>query len=627
MRVTRLLLSSFALAGAALACSHDDPVLTPFSRDGNDTIAIVTLAATGGGFPTGKYGSISAFDTSITDAFGRGTTNPPYFMADPKAGVCYSSNPLIYEPHKNVKTYVGPHMFLPALAYDVTLDDVGCGDAVGYIIPASQGDDGGAVWEIWHDWTTPAPDGTRYISGFVRYALVQRGALDPADVLLNGSVTANDSLVFMAGDFNPAGRKDDSQFHSSCTTSQHIPTGGPNPILLGGGTSGGGGADIDQTICANGAGADTNWANGLGAPNSPVPANNATRLGPNQYNFFVIWEALADSTPDYTKPVYRFQMGPLVDINGNVINNANAPIPTPPALTHNQLLALPGSAPARPDSVWMVFSNVKHLASGAYQAWLVNSDSGTAGMLAEFNPAAGATRDSIQIPFKGTTVASAHAWNNMVLAVQATAGASSLPARPSEPLWGKFVTPHAQGTTAYFAGNMRFGSFDNGAADSTAFLAGGTGTGGFFGLEFDQDLTRLPRPPLGYEYEGWLTSSSDTSKYINTGVLRGPGPSYVSLAGADTMTALPVSGNEVTEAIMRFTAGTYAAYCKIGAIDTVKVNGVITSIDTTVAAIYDEASIRLAPKGGDAGSRSPAVVLSGPIGVPGGAVTHKHECQ
>lgn len=643
MRLQRLLMSCGVLAAVVAACTHEDPVTTPVSQNGEDTIGIITLSPAPAGFLNGgrtiTYLSSGPFDTSVADAFARGTGATPYLFwwsgncgGYDNTGFLYGPGPAYTDP------YTPPSNFLPAISQAASSTDLeGCGSPTDYIVPASNSGNGGNVWEVWHDFTG-LTDGVRYVQGFARYAVVQRGALDIADILLNGSAAAPDSLVFMAGDFNPAGRKANGIFTTNCASANIVhAVSKANPMLLAGGNGGDaapGGMTIDQTICAIGTGADTVWAKSLTAAKTPIARNNNTKPNKDQYNFFVLWQALADSTPDYTKPVYRLQIGPLLDINGNVINNSYAPTPTA-QLTGSQLGPLPGATSVI-DSLKATFNLLKPLSAGAYQVWLTKTGTANAAHVTASRVVrlAGATvKDTVastgdfnlltgqngaRVEFNFAPFA-AQPWDRAVLVVQPATGATTLASRPSEPLWTKITNPKPSGTLAVLQASMTFGSFDNGAPDSIVYGAGGSGTGGFFGTQLVQALSRLSRPPVGYQYEAWLTNSTDTSVHLNAGLLRGPAPDYVSLRDADTMTTPPVSGVEITQATFAIDPGTYAAWCKIGTIAG-------TPPDTSITPIYDQLQIRVGPKNGNPGLLSPTLALSAPLGVPVGASHNKSKC-
>ena len=634
MRLQRLVISWGALAAFAVACTHDDPVTTPVSQNGEDTIAIITLSATPSGFLNGTqsvtYIASGPFDTSVADAFARATTNPPFLMPDPTG--CYGSQPLIFEAGNAPVPYTPPNAFLPALVSGTAIGDAGCGGPTTYIVRAGHPGNGtgNRVWEFWH-YVTGTTDPLRYVSGLARYAVVQRGALDGPDVLLNGSVTSPDSLVLYPNTSVLGGKKSDAVFTTNCGSVNVIQAkAGFNPYMLGGGASSGGAVQMDQTVCDT----DGVWVDGSYAGNkSPIPANNNTAFSAVQYNFFVVWEALADSTPNYARPVFRVQIGPLLNASGTVVNNSYAPTPTT-QLSGALLGPLPGST-SSVDSVKATFNLLKPLSSGAYQVWVTNTAGTNTGRLTGrvIRLSNGVAKDTVASAGEFNLIAGqngarfegalgtlgSQTWNRVVLVVQPTSGATTIPTQPSEPLWGKITNPKPSGAAAVLSGSLKFGSFDNGAADSMVYGAGGSGTGGFFGTQLVQALSRLSRPPLGYQYEAWLTNSTDTSVHVNAGGLNGPAPDYVSLKDADVMTTPPLSGVEITEATFATDPGTYAAWCKIGTI-------VGTPPDTSIKPIYDQLQIRLGPKGGNPAILSPTIALSAPLGVPMGAVHNKGKC-
>src|SRR5260370_22751502 len=169
--------------------------------------------------------------------------------------------------------------------------------------------------------------------------LVQRGGRDWTEMLQTGAITQPDTLVFAAADFNPAGNKaDDNGFIGDCTNpAEGVSVAGANPYLIAGKTAGATShrVIIDQTRCTSPA-----WQNGFGAQKSPAGANNAPPTS-NQYNFFVLWTAKADSTPDYTQAGWREQIAPVLRVAGALVNNGDAPVP-PAGLTAWQLWFKPG---------------------------------------------------------------------------------------------------------------------------------------------------------------------------------------------------------------------------------------------------------------------------------------------
>ncbi|MBI1966733.1 MAG: hypothetical protein HYS40_01975 [Gemmatimonadetes bacterium] len=619
-------------AAAVWACAHDDPA-TVIVRDGAEAIAIIDLTTGGaGGFPGGTRVTntflLSGFDTAQVDAFARATVNPPDYRMNSAINCGFWTTPLIYPPGAAaVANYTAPARYLPAITGTARIIDIsGCGTAVDYIVEGGNPGNGFDAWEVWHEFDGLGPTGTRYVEGFVRYALQQRGALDVAELLQTGAVTQPDSLVFLAGDFNPAGRKARDAYVTCASASVVRPTDGANPQLLGSDTSRSGRVVLDQTACSD---ATSIWTSGWNSARAPVPQNNNTAFKPNQYNFFVVWEALPDSTPNYAKPIYRYQMGPLLTTTGRVVNNGYGPIPKA-ALTASQLVLLPGGI-GRADTVKFTANNLVPLQSGTtYQMWVVQAGTATAQRVngrairlngttvvdtvpdTEFNLTSAMTGARVEFDFD--TASAVAAYDQAVLAIGA-AGTGSLPA--TQPMWALIIKPAGQAGAASVA--TTFGSFNSGTG-TVRFAAAGSGTGGVFGLEVREDVKRLRRPALGYFYEAWLLHSSDPTARLSLGTLRAPYPDQNTLlTDADVMTDLPLSGAELTRAAVRYVAGNYGEFCEIASIAG-------TPPDTTVAAKYDLLQVRLTPKTAVPGTLSPTIVLSGGAALPPGANTHKSEC-
>lgn len=609
LRTSRLAALAVAGIGLAYACTHDDPA-TIVVRDGVSSIPVIDMSPAAAGFLGGSRAInrylLTAFDTSIADAFARATTNPPYYR--PEAGkACYGSSPMIYEPEPYVNsntpipTYVGPTEYLPAITGTAVVEDAGCGTATAYIVPSGHPGNGtgNTVWEFWHDFSGLGPTGTRYITGLARYALQQRGALDITEKLLTGAVTQPDSLVFMASDFNPGGKKSRDGFTTNCASVNVIhPIAGANPHYLASDTSRSGGIDLDQTVCVA---AGEAWG-ALGTATSPIPKNDNTPLavGGVQYNFFVIWQALADSTPDYSKPIYRVQVGPLVTTTGVVVNNAYAPIPYTGPLSAATQVLLPGGQ-GNADTIRVTANNLVPLTGATYQLWLAQSGTANAAKVtgrvvrlngatvvdtlngvSEFNLTTAITGARVEFDFAPL---SANPWNAAVLAVGAS-GASTLPA--SQPLWTKIAPQKVPGgAVPTLSSNLTFGSFNAGTG-TAIYGANGTGTGGLYGTELREAVLRLPRPPIGYMYQAWLINSA-SSAIFGIGSLIGPQrTNYTSLTDADIMTTDPLSGAEITESGFRYVAPAASFYCT-----------------------YDRVQVRLAPKSGNPASLPPTVILSG----------------
>lgn len=604
---------TFGLALGVLAwgaCDHEQ-VSEVITRDGEAVIPIISMStANAGGFlggsrATNRFLLSGTFDTSFVDAFGRSGSTPPNFIADPN-GFGYGSTPMYFGARVGgapVNNYVPPAGLLPAV---VDIGQYSYGDLYGatysitYIVPGGHPGNGGSSWEFWYV-IRNLVNSQRYIMGLVRYAVEQRGALDWAELLLTGTVTEPDSLVFMAGDFNPGGNKaNDNGYVVDCADpTEGRPVDGANPYFVAGkavtATSPSRRIIIDQTICSD---ASTVWGNGFTSANSPIPVNDQAP-GANQYNFLVVWEALPDSTPDYSRPMWREQLAPVMTTTGELINNGFAPYP-PGGLTRAELALLPGAS-ASPDSIRVTANNLVPLASGsAYSVWLAVSGAGQAAKVtgrvirlnggtvvdtltdvSEFTLVTGMTGATVEFDFAphvGT------AWDAVTLAVGA-AGATSLPA--SQPLWTPMVTAKvAGGPIPLLTSTLTFGAF-NGGTNSLVFGAAGTGTGGIYGNLLREDILRLPRPPVGYMYEAWLVNSTGAVSPMSIGPLLSPFPDLQPLTDADVSTSPPLSGVELTQAALRYEGTSTTFFCD-----------------------WDQVQVRLASKVG-AGAIPPTTVLNG----------------
>jgi len=602
MRLTR----SFGIALAVLlaACEHSE-VTDLIARDGATTIPAIDLnTGAAGGFLSGtratnRFLASGTFDTSVANAFSRTTANPPYFRLDVN-GYYGTATSLVYFPNApGIAAWTPPTAYLPTMAPAGYAGTGGFApNAVAYIVQAGHPGNGAGntVWEFWYEVHGLAAD-TRYVMGLARYAVQQRGALDISEMLLTGVVTQPDSLVFPTGDFSEAGKTTNTVYTTNCASVNIVqPVAGANPHLLGGATSDPTGyAEFDQTACANAAAA---WGN-LGTNKSPVAPNTGAALTNVQYNFIVVWEAdAADSTPNYDKPVFRVQIAPLLTTTGQVVNNSYAPFPTA-ALTTAQLALLPG-ATASPDTILVTANGLVPLAAGnAYQVWITTAAGGAAKVTGrvvrlnagvvvdtladvnEFNMGAGMDGARMEFDFLPYR---ADPYNAAIVAV-AAAGAGTLPA--SQPLWTTMVTQKVPGgPVPSLSSNLIFGSF-NGGSGPRPFGAAGTGTGGIFGTELREDVLRIPRPPIGYQYEGWLISSSGATTPLSLGPILTPFPDLQPLTDADISTDPPLSGVEITQAAVRYLATDAAFYCA-----------------------WDRVQVRVGPKNG-AGNLPPTILLSG----------------
>lgn len=601
----RLHRHSWLAAVAAIAACESDAIVNQITRDGAGNIPVIDLSTSnaggflGGSRATNRFLAVGQFDTSFADAFARSSARLANLVTD--AG-CYGTDSLIRPFTGNPATYTAPGRLLPAVVGTArTRTGGGCPNPLARIVPAGNTGNGAGntVWEVWYQFEQLTPV-TRYVMGFARYRLQVRGALDESEVMLTGAVAQPDSLVFDA--FAPGGKTSADVFTTSCASANIIqPTAGANPHLLGSDlTDATGAVDLDQTVCANAA---ANWGARYTAK-SPVPRNNATTIGASQYNFFVVWEALPDSTPDYSKPVWREQIGPVFDLAGNPINNGYGPFP-PAQLTPAQLALLPATA-AQADTIRVTATNIVPLTGAVYSFWVRDNTGGTTtkvtGRVVRLNGAAVVdtlvgvsefnllpTMNSARVEFDYATVAPV-AYDRAILAVAAP-GAATLPA--AQPLWTSMATQKAKGgAVPSLSSNLTHGSFNAGSAP-VIFGAAGTATGGIFGTELREDVLRLARPPVGYMYDAWLVSTVDTTLRYRIGTLFSPHPELAPLTDADVQQTAPLSGVELTRSALRFLMPSTTFHCT-----------------------YNRVQVRLAPKA-TTGTLPPTIILSGTLPTTG----------
>lgn len=632
LRMMRWTSVAAIVVGAACTTGDANKLITV----GGDTIItnVVMTTAASGGLPAGvrsanKWVYVS-FDPTIADAFGRAGTNPPHFIIDPNGfyGASVPSRLLYYGAEgAAIDSFTPTNRLLPAV---LNIGQFSYGALYGrtnpitYIVPGGHAGNGSGntSWEYWYV-IRNLVNSQRYILGLVRYALQVRGALDHAELLLTGTVTQPDSLIFMAGDFTPGGNKGaDNGDPADCGPDDGVPVDGANPYFVAGKTVGATSASrriiIDQSVC-NG----SVWTNGFSSANSPFPVNNKAP-GTNQYNFLVVWEALPDSTPNYDRPVWREQVAPMLTTTGLLLNNGYAPIPTV-AMTPAQLINLPGGI-GRPDTVKVSASNLAQLASGSvYQVWFTRTGFDSAAKatgtlykivdgvavdsqlnVSEFNPDA----------TSGATWRMVIDYNNYVglagfdavfLGIAAAGGNTRPLAQPLA------VGVQKLGGQSGLSSTMTFGSFANGGAASFGWKASGLAAGGITGRDLAVQPTHLLRPPIGYFYNAYLRNST-SGALLDLGPITGPYPDYQSLTEADTVVGGTVNTVEIVQSSVRWTDPSTIVDTTLTGRTNLGDFGAGTTVpatwNTTVCQ-YDQIQVRLDPKNRASGVTAPTVTLQG----------------
>jgi hypothetical protein len=354
---------------------------------------------------------------------------------------------------------------------------------------------------------------------------------------------------------------------------------GSNPYSIGG-----------FTTNATGASGFLNFGFDGGGTNDIVETNALSSFDLPQYNYVVVYD---DATGE---PVMRAQVGVDLDASGQPINNALAPFPTE-ALTVPEILATPAGF-GRPDSVSVTFNQLEELVGGAeYQAWLVNPGTGAfvpalgtydkLKIVAERDPITGevvATRDSvvetttgissfiggdqaddIGIGFRhrltvsdatlpGGATDSVGFYTYLLLTIAESPNLANLP--DSRPWWVWYTdqkgTPEDVRDDEFFPDTLTsFGNFDlTNPAASRLYSGQGQGQAGFREDEFIAELTRLSRPPVGFELVGWLMSEDGTTYQLPD--ISGPPPDRVDLSNADVEDVSGIiTDNGILEAYFR----------------------------------------------------------------------------
>lgn len=232
-----------------------------------------------------------------------------------------------------------------------------------------------------------------YAIGLARYATVVRGLVDHLEILVyNGEVRQPDSLVLLGG--SPGGYPDHQAdfWVNSDPPDDYCPPvpADANPFIMGHFKTGptvdpkDAGADYDgetdADYCFLGSGLwQSGYDNPLHPDSVPFAPNNLESFDLPQYNYLVVWAYdRATGTVLYDKPHMRAQVGVDIDLNGDPIPHAFAPLPTAPGkelsmfASYDEFLADPRVTRGVVE-VTLAAENLKPLTQGsAYQVWLVD---------------------------------------------------------------------------------------------------------------------------------------------------------------------------------------------------------------------------------------------------------------
>jgi len=509
------------------------------------------------------------FDTTLTDAFGRGTGVMGTFNRDnDEDWGAYS----LRDFGRNAST--DPR--LPALG-DA---DAEVGGWCYFASPAMWGPEG--VWDFYCEVVGLNPS-TRYTAMMVRYSLTVNAELDVAAAALGEPITQPDQLTVLGS--NPQGYPT-----TLCDYGTQTPViRNANPFVLGYVDTDAGGEAVIDCIPESTAADPTWWRNDV--DEFPTGVEDSIPFGPNtgldaidpalpSFNYIVLVEGQGDAVNPVPTgaAALRWQVANDINASNQGINNAIAPFSE--LIPADEISGAPGYLGARPDSLQVTFSNLEELTGGSvYQAWLVNP--GTGGSA----PATGTYYKIELVPiiddvtgeiigFSEDTVETvtgtssfvggdaAYGFLHSLVVSDATLGSgadsvglnthvtltitsspgSALP--DARPFWFQYSdqngTPPDYGDDSFFLdGPTLFGNFDAAnPAGSRVYSGEGQGLGGVRAGELSVDVINVSRPPVGYYLAGFLVALDGTT--FSLPEVTGPSPDYTSLVNADVEAVDPV---------------------------------------------------------------------------------------
>ena len=216
-------------------------------------------------------------------------------------------------------------------------------------------------------------------------------------------------------------------------------------------------------------------------------------------------------------PTVRMQLGPDIDADGNVINNAMGPFPTGVVTNAPELSGgaqrIPSAAPGQID---VTLSGFSPLSGGSYQLWLHDAGSGSyAAADATISPAMDMDMMMMGSTFSPSSSEDVYHAKMEVSMDQSFAGfthvaVSAESGQASSPTGGPFLYQEYLTSDNLMAeGAMTFGHLGS-DGEIEPFLSGGSGSGSFYESSLLVELNRLPPPPPGLHYQSYLAAISPT---------------------------------------------------------------------------------------------------------------------
>jgi hypothetical protein len=463
------------------------------------------------------------FNLSNPDAFGRATSNK---------GLGHLSNTYLFNGFERNSSN---DFRLPALAgtgteaCDPTYPSGGCrlGDA-------TYG--GGNHTDWWSGMTGFSPN-TDYVLVYSRYRVDVRGQLDTPEMLIFGSVAEPDSLIHLDG--VPSGYETSLCNYNFGTPAATIGvTGTQNPFVTGYSTSANDGyLEFDCLVEYGGFWNDF----GGSADGVPMAPNTLEAFSLPRYNYVEVYPNAAIPDPATDNPVFRIQTGVDLDASGQPIPNSYGPLPFEGL---GDDVGLADAATSTPDSVILTLDYLTELQDLVYNVWAKYDDGSTEKMQFEYTASDGT--GIVEGPTVATSIGGGPYTYQLKFdfpadtnqTVQFFIGIEEASATtPSivQPLYNEEAIPgvFAAGTSKSLAApDVLFGTFDLGGADQMVYASSGRGSGGLIGPEYRYDYENLPRPPLGYQYVGYL-AGVDTVVRLPDETFTSPPLEYAVLTDAD----------------------------------------------------------------------------------------------
>ncbi|HSG82759.1 MAG TPA: hypothetical protein VLC48_10935 [Gemmatimonadota bacterium] len=487
------------------------------------------------------------FNLSNPDAFGRATSNK---------GLGHLSNTYLFNGYERNSSN---DYRLPALggsgteACDPTYPSGGCrlGDAT-Y---------GGGTHTDWWSGMTGFSASTDYVLVYTRYRLDVRGQLDTPEMLIFGSVAQPDSLIPLDG--VPSGYETSyCNYNFGSDAALFGVTGTQNPFVTGFATSDASGyLEFDCLVNYNGL-----WNNfGGSADGVPMAPNTLQAFSLPRYNYVEVYENAAIPNPATDAPVFRIQTGIDLDASGQPIPNSYGPLPT---VGLGDAVGLADAATSTPDSVVLTLDYLTELEDLVYTLWAKFDDGSVEGVQFEYTASDGT--GIVEGPTVATSIGGGPYTYELRFDFPADTSeevqffvsigeAAAATASDTQPLFNEEEIPGVfpAGTTkSLSAPDILFGTFDLGGADQRVYVSSGRGSGGLFGPEFIYDFESLPRPPVGYQYVGYLAGPDSVARLPDES-FTSPPREYAVLTDADVETDISsmITSSLILEARNRLCTG------------------------------------------------------------------------